>query len=115
MSVLTSVFYKSLFKEASKSQAIDDLKVLLRHAEQVWFPKTLNCLQDESKFILEIIDSLATSLALLLFLFFMERNKAPDAQILYTNACIERLNSQYFEPLVPVSYTHLTLPTICSV
>ena len=101
VSVLTSVFYKGLFKEAAKANGdMQDLKLLLRHASEVWFPKTLNCLRDEDKFILDLVDSLSTSLALLQFVFFMEKNKAADAQILYTNAFVTSLNTSYFEPLV---------------
>ena len=48
---------------------------------------------------MEIIDSLATALALLLFVFFLEKNKAPEAQILYTSAFVGKVNSSYFEPL----------------
>lgn len=55
---------------------------------------------DEDKFILDIVDSLSTSLALLLFLFFYEKNNAPEAQIMYTTAFVNKLNSAYFEPLV---------------
>lgn len=76
VSVLTSVFYKGLFKEAANGD-MEDLKQLLRHASEVWFPKTLNCLRDEDKFILDLVDSLSTSLALLQFVFFLEKNKAP--------------------------------------
>ena len=58
VSVLTSVFYKALFKEAVKAKNFDELAVLLRHSKDTWFPKTLNYLRDEEKFILDIIESL---------------------------------------------------------
>ena len=47
-----------------------------------------------------MIDSLASSLSVLSFLFFLEKNNAPDAQILYTTSFVDSLNSAYFEPMV---------------
>ena len=47
VSVLTSVLYKSLFKEAGNTPESEEMVLLLRHAKDYWFPKTLNCLQDE--------------------------------------------------------------------
>ena len=47
VSVLTSVLYKSLFKEAGNTPESEEMVSLLRHAKDYWFPKTLNCLQDE--------------------------------------------------------------------
>ena len=47
VSVLTSVLYKALFKEAGSTPESEEMVSLLSHAKDVWFPKTLNCLQDE--------------------------------------------------------------------
>ena len=48
VSTLTLFFYKALFKEAAETHpADDDLRVLLRHASKVWFPKTLGSLENQ--------------------------------------------------------------------
>ena len=99
--MLTSFFYKSLFKEAAELHpGEDDLRVLLTHAKDVWFPKTLGSLQDQEKFILELLESLKASLDLLLYLFFFESRNAPDLQILYQPSFASTLNLTYFEPIL---------------
>ena len=99
--MLTSFFYKSLFKEAAELHpAEDDLRVLLTHAKEVWFPETLGSLQDQEKFILELLESLKASLDLLLYLFFFEARNAPDLQILYQPSFVSTLNPTYFEPIL---------------
>ena len=60
VSVLTSMLYKIEFKN-------DDPEVLpklLAHARDVWLPKTLEFLGENSKHILEICDSLSSNLGL---------------------------------------------------
>lgn len=59
-------------------------------------PRTLDCLRNEDKYILDIIESLATSLGLLTFLFFMEKKGANGAEILYTSKFVEECNATYF-------------------
>ena len=58
--MLTSFFYKAICKDtaASSETAQDDFKALLTHAKDVWFPKTLGSLQDQEKFIIELLGSL---------------------------------------------------------
>ena len=47
VSMLTSFFYKTLFKEAAEEDAdSDDLKNLLMHARDIWFPMTLGSLSN---------------------------------------------------------------------
>ena len=47
------------------------------------------------------MESLATALSLLLFLFFLERNSSKAAQkVLYNQETVDTLNSKYFEPMV---------------
>lgn len=47
------------------------------------------------------MESLATSLSLLLFLFFLEKNNSQGvAKVLYSQEYIDQLNSTYFEPMV---------------
>ena len=61
ISVLTSVLYKSLFRKAfaDQDESKSELRVLLEHAKNFWFVETLDCLRDEDKFILQIVDSLS--------------------------------------------------------
>lgn len=99
--MLSSVFYKSLFKQAAKAKDSDTLTSLLTNAKDVWLPKTLNCLKDDSTYILDIMESLATSLSLLIFLFFLEKNNSESAsKVLYNRVFVDKLNSTYFEPMV---------------
>lgn len=73
----------------------------MTHAKNVWLPKTLNCLRDDDKFILDLMDSLASSLSLLVFIFFYEKNNAPaSTHVMYTAEYANSLNTAYFEPLV---------------
>lgn len=67
ISILTQTFYKSYFK------ADPDLSIWLAHARDYWLPQTLDCLKDDSKFILEISEQIHTSLGLYIFLVSLER------------------------------------------
>ena len=55
ISVITSVFYKPLFRSATA----EEQPALLKHARDIWLPQTLNPLYNEDKFVLDIVDSLA--------------------------------------------------------
>lgn len=99
--MLTSFFYKALFKEAAETHpADDDLVVMLLHAQEIWFPKTLGSLKNQEKFILELLDSLKASMDLLLYLFFFELRNAPEQQIIHSASFVATLNPTYFEPLL---------------
>ena len=64
----------------------------MTHAKEVWFSKTLGSLQDQEKFIIELLGSLKASLDLLLYLFFFEKQNAPNAQVLCEAGFISTLN-----------------------
>jgi len=58
---------------------MEDLKTILTHTRDTWLPRTLNPMRDEETFILEIIDSLGSSLSLLCYAFSLEKKLSPDA------------------------------------
>lgn len=49
------------------------MKALLAHVKDTWLPQTLNPMRDEESFILDIVDSLGSSLSLLCFVFSLEK------------------------------------------
>ena len=100
VSVLTSVFYKAVFKEAAETESQENFAKLLAHARDIWLPETLNCLKDDTKYILDIVESLSTSLSLLSFLFFLERKTDLGAEsVLYRQEFVDKANSEYFDSL----------------
>ena len=69
LSILTSVFFKAQFREES-----EHIRTLIELARDFWFKNTLDCLKDESKYILDIVATLSQSMALLLYLLNLEKN-----------------------------------------
>ena len=98
VSVMTSVFYKPLFNQANA----DEAPALIRHARDTWLPQTLNCLYDEDSFILDMVESLTSSLALLVFVFQYEKKNVPGSKLFYSQYYIDTLQDLYFEPLMHI-------------
>jgi len=63
------VFFKAQFTEEP-----DHVRTLIEMARDYWFPRTLNCLRDSRKYILDIVEALQASMALLIFLLILEKN-----------------------------------------
>ena len=99
VSVLNEVFYRVACKRVSRMEGSDEMVTYLTHARDTWIPRTLNPLQDEESYVLDLLDSLSSGLSLLCYLFSFERTQAPEAQILTSSAFLDSLNATYFEPL----------------
>ena len=70
---------------------------MLNHAKDKWLPETLDCLKDESRFILEINEQLQTSLGLYIHMVTLERKS--NLSIISAESHINHVRKHYFEPL----------------
>jgi hypothetical protein len=68
--ILTQVLFKAQFTEEP-----EHVRTLIELARDYWFPRTLNCLRDSRKYILDIVDTLQQAMALLIFLLILEKNQ----------------------------------------
>ena len=73
---------------------------MIELARDFWFKNTLNCLKDDSKYILEIVETLSTSMALLLFLLILEKNENIQPPMLREVSSLRQIRKEYLTPLV---------------
>ena len=94
IAILTQTFYKAQFKNDG------DLAMLatwLAHARDHWLPQTLDCLKDDSKFILDISEQLQSALGLYVGLIALERKCG--LTVLSDPQHIAHARQKYFEAL----------------
>jgi hypothetical protein len=96
ISILTSILYKSEFKDPST----EDMPKLLSHAKDFWLPKTLDVLGENAPFILEIQDSLQSSLGLYITCIVLERKMEAADHLISSPQTRADFSTRFFDPLV---------------
>lgn len=96
LALVTTHFYKPYFLKMEG----DDLKTMLEHTRDFWFPQTLDCLKEgedeKPQFITELTESLQASLNLLVLLAIVENKRG----IKVITEDTKVLKEKYLEPLV---------------
>ena len=73
---------------------------MLELARDFWFKNTLDPLKDDSKYILEIVETLSTSMSLLLYLLNLEKNSNIQPPMLRDVKSLREIRKSYLTPLV---------------